>query len=46
MEKQSREKVIAIIGCNCKLDGMKALGKKVTFGQTFEEDEKFHHLNT
>lgn len=46
MEKQIREKMIAIIGCNYKLDGLKALSKKVTFGQTFEEDEKFHPLNT
>lgn len=46
MEKQSREKMIAIIGCNYKLDGLKALGKKVTLEQTFEEDEKFHRLNT
>lgn len=46
MEKQSREKATAIIDCDYKLDGLKALGKKVTFGKTFEEDEKFHHLNT
>ena len=37
--------MIVITGCNYKLDGLKALGKKVTFGQTLEEDEKFHHLD-
>ena len=46
MERQSRGKATAIIDCNYKLDGLKALSKKVTFGQTFEENENFHHFNT